>query len=84
MRVVPHSPGNWRTGCDTREGRQLTPQMRRAIECRIISLEAEQAAAADEHDGLYARSDTLLAEIIERQERLFRFREILLNRGGRT
>jgi hypothetical protein len=63
---------------------RLTQCMRRAIETRIAALEQEQAAAADEYEGLYARADTVLAEITERQDRLRTFREILLIRGHQT
>jgi hypothetical protein len=64
-----------------RQARPLTAHLRRAIETRTGALEQEQAAAATEYEGLYERAGTILAEMIERQQRLRTFREILLNRG---
>lgn len=62
--------------------RCLAPSMRRAIERRIVSLETEQASAADEFEALYERGDAILAEMTDRQDRLRRFREIMLNLWG--
>jgi hypothetical protein len=56
--------------------------MRRALEIRVAALEQEQAADIREFDRLYVRSDELLLQIVERQGRLRRFREILLFRGA--
>ena len=54
--------------------------LRRALQSRVEALEAEQAADRREFDLLYARSDQLLLLIVERQQCLRRFREILLAR----
>ena len=58
----------------------LSAPMRRALEIRVAALEQEQAADIREFDRLYVRSDELLLQIVERQGRLRRFREILLFR----
>jgi hypothetical protein len=58
----------------------LSAPMQRALEIRVTALEEEQAADICEFDFLYARSDELLLQIIERQRRLRHFREILLVR----
>jgi hypothetical protein len=58
----------------------LSAPMRRAIEIRVTALEEEQATDIREFDQLYARSNELLLRIVERQQRLRRFREILLAR----
>ena len=60
----------------------LSAPMRRALEIRVAALEQEQAADIREFDRLYVRSDELLLQIVERQGRLRRFREILLFRGA--
>ena len=59
--------------------RVLSPSMRRALELRVEKLSAEQCAAAREIEALYWRSNELTLEVLERQKRLRRFREILLN-----
>ena len=51
--------------------------LRRALKIRIDALEEEQAADTLEFDLLYVRSDQLLLLIVERQERLRRFRGLL-------
>ena len=61
---------------------RLQESMRRAFKIRIEALEVEQAADMREFDLLYVRNDQLLLLIVERQERLRRFRE-LLARGRR-
>ena len=60
----------------------LSPSLRRALQYRVKALEEEQAADTREFDLLYVRGDQLLLLIIERQQRLRRFREILLARWG--
>ncbi len=60
----------------------LSAPLRRALEIRVAALEEEQAASIREFDRLYVRSDELLLQIVERQRRLRRFREILLARGA--
>jgi hypothetical protein len=60
---------------------RLSDSLRRALQVRIDALEEEQAANVREFDLLYVRSDQLLLLIVERQQRLRRFREILLARG---
>ena len=59
---------------------RLSEPLRRALQKRVEALEEEQAADTREFDLLYARSDQLLLLIVERQQRLRRFREILLAR----
>ena len=56
--------------------------LRRALQIRVTVLEEEQAADIREFDQLYAHSDELALQIAERQQRLRRFREILLARGA--
>ena len=63
-----------------RRGRLPDP-LRRALEIRVAMLEEEQASDRSEFDQLYERSDDLLVQISERQQRLRRFREILLADG---
>ena len=58
----------------------LSGSLRRALQNRVEALEEEQAADTREFDLLYVRSDQLLLLIVERQQRLRRFREILLAR----
>jgi hypothetical protein len=67
---------------DVRMNRLPRPseQLRRALKIRVDVLEEEQAADMSEFDLLYARSDQLLLLIVERQQRLRLFREILLAR----
>ena len=62
--------------------RRLSPSMRRALRIRVHALRQEQRAASLEFESLYDRGDELLAEIVERQQRLRLFREILLANGG--
>ena len=59
---------------------RLPGSLRRALQYRVKALEEEQAADTREFDLLYVRSDQLLVLIVERQQRLHRFREILLAR----
>jgi hypothetical protein len=59
----------------------LPESLRRALEIRVSALEEEQAADIHEFDELYVRSDQLSLQIIDRQQRLRRFREILIARG---
>ena len=59
---------------------RLSESLRRALLSRVEALESEQAADTREFDLLYARSDQLLLLIVERQQRVRRFREILLAR----
>lgn len=54
--------------------------LRRALQVRVDALEGEQAADVREFDLLYVRSDQLLLLIVERQQRLRQFRQILLAR----
>jgi hypothetical protein len=58
----------------------LSRSLLRALQVRVDALEEEQAADVREFDLLYKRSDQLLLLIVERQQRLRRFREILLAR----
>ena len=57
---------------------RLSESLRRALQNRVEVLEEEQAADTREFDLLYVRSDQLLLLIVERQQRLRRFRELLL------
>jgi hypothetical protein len=59
--------------------RALSASWRRALQIRLEALEAEQSAAAAEIEALYQRSNKLTLEVLERQQRLRQFREILLN-----
>jgi hypothetical protein len=52
----------------------MRPNLRRALKIRVLLLEAEQRSAADHIDGLRA-------EMVDRQQRLRRFRELLLRAG---
>ena len=65
--------------CSNQRAR-LPESLRRALQNRVEALEEEQAADTREFDLLYVRSDQLLLLIVERQQRLRRFREILLAR----
>jgi hypothetical protein len=58
--------------------RVLCVKMRKAIQIRVASLEAEQEEAATEIEALYERSTILTYEVIARQQVLRQFREILL------
>ena len=62
--------------------RRLPESLRRALEIRVAALEEEQAAGIREFDQIYARSDELSLQISDRQQRLRRFREILLAGGA--
>ena len=62
------------------EPRSLSPSMRRALEIRVDALSAEQRRDAEEVEHLYARSNALTLQILERQRQLRHLREILLNR----
>lgn len=64
------------------QARRLPEPLLRALKIRVAALEEEQAADIGEFDLLYARSDELLLQITDRQQRLRRFREILLARGA--
>jgi len=57
--------------------RRMSESLRRAVQIRVDALEEEQAADMREFDLLYERSDQLLGLIVERQQRLRRFRELL-------
>ena len=59
---------------------RLPESLRRALQYRVKALEEEQAADTREFELLYVRSDQLLLLIVERRQRLRRFREILLAR----
>lgn len=65
---------------DVRVNQQPRPSepLRRALKLRVDALEEEQAADMHEFDMLYARSDQLLLLIVERQQRLRWFRELLV------
>ncbi len=56
---------------------RLSESLRRALKIRVDALEEEQAADMREFDLLYVRSDQLLLLIVERQQRLRWFRELL-------
>lgn len=60
---------------------RLAPSMQRALETRVMFLEAEQAARAWEIEKLYQRSEVLTYELLEDQQQLRQFREILEMRG---
>jgi hypothetical protein len=66
-------------GCLNQQPR-LSESLRRALQVRVDALEEEQAADVREFDLLYLRSDKLLLLIVERQQCLRQFREILLAR----
>jgi len=59
---------------------RLSEALQRALQVRVDALEEEQAADVREFDLLYVRSDQLLLLIVERQQRLRLFRQILLAR----
>ena len=59
-----------------------SPTRLRALEIVVERLEDEQAADIREFEALYPRSDELLLQISERNERLRGLREIIF-RGGR-
>lgn len=62
--------------------RVLSAPTRRALQIRVDALSAEQRAAAAEIESLYQRCNALTYQVLERQQRLRRFREILLNSGA--
>lgn len=66
----------------SRQGASMPFVSDRALEIRIAKIEDELSALADEHEGLYERGGVILADMLDLQERLRTFREILLNRGG--
>jgi hypothetical protein len=64
--------------------RHIALHLRRAVQIRVSKIEEKLAALADEYEGLYERGGDILAEMLDLQQRLRTFREILLNRGGHT
>jgi len=59
--------------------RVLSNAMRRALTTRLSVLEAEQREDADYVDRLYDIEDEVLHGMLERQERIRTFRDILQN-----
>ena len=61
--------------------RTISASLRRALQIRVDTLEAEQRAAVEEMEWLYGRSDELTYAMLECQQQLREFRHILLNWG---
>ena len=62
----------------------MTSSFRRALQIRVAKIEDELSALADEHEGLHERGGVILMKMLDLQQRLRTFREILLNRGGQA
>jgi hypothetical protein len=62
----------------------VTLSLRRALKIRVLLLEAEQNAAAEEHESLWLRGKAVLNEMQERQQRLEGFRHLLASGGGQS
>jgi hypothetical protein len=58
----------------------LSDRVRRALEIRIEALEAEQIADAQKFEAIHECGTALIFRMLERQERLRQFRELLLKR----
>ena len=82
IRMMAHMLDAFRHDAPANQECRLPESLRRALKIRVTALEEEQAADIREFDELYVRSEELLLQIADRQQRLRRFREILLARGA--
>lgn len=62
--------------------RTMPAPLRRALLLRVRALEAEQDCDRETFEALYEESDRLALQILDRQQTLRLFRELLLNRGA--